>query len=153
MLPIEVGKFDNFHSRAARRSVISRYMKFIRNNNARNAFVSHTTSRDASPGCSSRRFGTAASQFVYMPHCPACIPSKILHLVERADPRVSPEKPSSQITFVRATSPDAAAGGGRRAEQEELNSSEQNKRGPLYTYIRPRLRRYLSVNIKFLPAQ
>jgi len=92
-------------------------MKFIRNNNARNAIVSHTISRDASPGCLSR-FRTAASQFVHA--LLSC-----LHTVV--------ENPPLSETRIQCISGKAfesdnfcprdftRRGGGWRAEQKELD--------------------------------
>lgn len=54
----------------------------------------------------------------YMRHCPACIPSKILHLVERGSRRISGKTFKSDNFCPRDFT---RRGDGRHAEQKELN--------------------------------
>lgn len=105
-IAVGVGKFDNFYSRSTWLSLISLCSKFISNNNNKRSACSFPT---PFPGRISEMLDapwTGLPVSSYTRHCPACMPSKILYLVER-ESNVPSEKPSSQIIFVRVTSPSA----------------------------------------------
>lgn len=127
---IEVGRFDNYRSRSARETVgyFSVYTKFVRNNNARvmRSFLIPF------PAMHLRDAGRASGRLLvssYMRHCPACIPSKILHLVERGIQRISGKASKSDNFCPRDFTRRGAARRRRAADDmpSKRNLTEANK--------------------------